>query len=113
MKIMSRKSKTIKLLYFNCSAPDDSGKVTVKYRFSNAVSYRIDGRKLLGNTLEIQTTTQKVEMDLVVNGLFRKSRYVITVQHGDVILTKIVTSGLQPTAGRSIQPVTASSLTAA
>jgi hypothetical protein len=90
LTISSRKSKAIKLLYFKCSHNPDEDFVTIKYRFTNAVSYRLGNLKTTSRSIRIKTTAEPQKIKMCVYGFFRKNEYIINLKGNDACITRVV-----------------------
>lgn len=89
LTIMTRKSKSIRLLYFNHTPSDDGSFVTVKYRFSNAVFYQIGSHKTAARSITVQSTGANQHINLTVQGYFRKKEYILHLMQNDAYLTRV------------------------
>lgn len=94
LTIMTRKSKSIRLLYFNHTPSADGSFVTIKYRFSNAVFHQIGGHKTASRTITVKNTGAEQQISMVVQGYFRRKEYILHLTHDDAYLTRVA----QPSA---------------
>jgi len=98
MRILSRKSKSIRLLYLQNSPVENFDEfLTIKFKFSNAVSYIIDGKKTLHNIITVPNPgAAGMTIALTVNGLFRKNDYIVSVQNNEVVITRMLPLSSRP-----------------
>lgn len=97
LKLLVRKSKNLRLVYFTHSPlSHDPEKLTIKYKFSNALYYAINGDKIISNNILVDKPSDKeTNLTLTVYGFFRKSEYVISVYHNDVSISRLISSKAQ------------------
>ncbi|WP_294820593.1 hypothetical protein [uncultured Flavobacterium sp.] len=89
IEILPKRKKKINLLYFN-HVPDahSSDTIIIKYRFTNALYYAIDGKRTFETRHVVIRPDNTKEMKLTVYGFLRKSSYVITVEPNTIYITK-------------------------
>jgi hypothetical protein len=88
--ILPRKSKSIRLLYFNHAPAADGDCITIKYRFSNAIYYKMGELKTTQRQLRVtRPESGETTLNLTVQGLFRKNDFIIAVKPDDVVITRI------------------------
>ncbi len=89
LEIMPKKKKKIKLLYFNHVPDADSNDtLIIRYRFTNAIYYCLNGKKTFDTRHVLARPENKKEIPLTVHGFFRKSNYIITVEADNIYITK-------------------------
>lgn len=89
LTIMTRKSKSIRLLYFNHTPSADGSFVTIKYRFSNAMFHQIGGHKTASRTITIKNKEAGQQISMTVQGYFRKKEYILHITQNDAYLTRV------------------------
>lgn len=89
LTIMTRKSKSIRLLYFNHTPSADGSTVTIKYRFSNALFHQVGNHKTALRNITIQTNGADQHISLAVQGYFRKKEYILHITQNDAYLTRV------------------------
>lgn len=90
LTLLTRKGKSLRLMYFtHYNLPNDEHRLLIRYKFSNAIYYVINGQKVISNTIIIVKTNQKEgRLNLTVHGLFRKKEYMVLVTQEDVLISK-------------------------
>lgn len=89
LTVLPRKRKNIRLLHFS-HAPAADGNFGIKYRFSNALFYKIGEQKLTGRAILVPNTGQQQNLSMTVYGFFRKNEYTLTVTEKDAYLTRVL-----------------------
>jgi len=93
-EIFLKKGKKIKLLYFNhVPDADSSDTLIIRYRFTNAIYYSVDGNTTFDTRHVLVRPDGTKQIGLTVYGLFRKNHYMITVEPNNIYISKV----LQPT----------------
>ncbi|AWH84223.1 hypothetical protein HYN59_03445 [Flavobacterium album] len=90
-EILPKKKKKIKLLYFNHVPDADSNDtIIIRYRFTNAIYYTLDGKDTFETRHVIMRPDSERKLLLTVHGFMRKSKYAITAMPNDVYITKLI-----------------------
>ena len=89
LRILPKKRKRIRLIYFN-HVPDidSSDTLIIRYRFTNAIYFDIDGKKTFENRYVFARPDSKKDILITVHGFLRKAYYTITVDRDNVFITK-------------------------
>ncbi len=91
LRILPKRKKKIKLLYFNhVPDADSSDTLIIRYRFTNAVYYDIDGKKTFDARYVLVRPDTKKDLKLTVHGFMRKANYTVTVEPNSVYITKVL-----------------------
>lgn len=91
LELLFKKKKKIKLLYFNHVPDADSyDTLIIRYRFTNAIYYTIDGKETFDTRHVFARPENKKEVTLTVHGFFRQNNYLITLLQNDIYITKTV-----------------------
>lgn len=89
-EIFLKKGKTIDLLYFNhVPDADSSDTLIIRYRFTNAIYYAVDGNHTFETRHVLVRPDSTKQIGLTVFGFFRKSYYTITVEPNNIYITKV------------------------
>ncbi len=105
LTISTRKNKNIKLLYFKCNHSADEDFVTIKYRFTNAVSYRLGNLKTASRSIRIKKTAEPQKIKMCVYGFFRKNEYIITLKGNDACITRMAEAAEREQNRRNFPPL--------
>lgn len=89
LTLMTRKSKSIRLLYLNYVPSPDGNFATIKFRFSNAVFYQIGNFKTLSRSIKVMKNDGEQQLNLTVHGFFRKNEYILTFNEYEACLTRV------------------------
>ena len=91
LSILPKKNRGIELLHFNyLTDSHSSDTVIIRYSFKNALWYAIDNKPTTENRhILVCPADAGTEVQLTVQGLFRKNNYVIVLQQGHVQLNEV------------------------
>ena len=98
LTIMTRKSKSIKLRYFEHYKSADEKFVIIKHRFTNAVIYEINGNKTLSRTITLKKYDVEQQVNFTVYGFFRKKEYMLNLNEDDAYFVRLVKNTHQRTS---------------
>lgn len=90
-KLLTRKKKNIKFIYIQYAAmvSKENGLINLRFKFRNAVWYKIGSEKTLVNTVVVKKPENQEEMlSLTVHGVFRKKSYAITLKPDSVYISR-------------------------
>lgn len=89
LKILPKKKKKIKLVYFSHVPDADSNEtLIVRYRFTNAVYFAVNGQRTFDNRFVLARPDSKKDIPLTVFGLMRRAHYTITIDDENVFITR-------------------------
>ena len=92
LSILPKKNRGIELLHFNY-IPDShsSDTVIIRYSFKNALWYLLDSKPTTENRhVLVCPAIAGTEVQLTVQGLFRKNSYVIVLEQGHARLNEMI-----------------------
>jgi len=88
--LLPRKSKKVKMLYVEyLNSATTNTHLGLKYKFSNAVWFDINGIKTLSNNIIIPRQYLENELVISVYGFFRKSTYKLHLKENYITASKI------------------------
>ncbi|OYQ34432.1 hypothetical protein CHU92_11815 [Flavobacterium cyanobacteriorum] len=96
LRLLPRRSRSLRLVYFQHSLSSDEKFVIVRYRFSNAAYYKVGNIRLLSRSIKIGVTETEQNISMTVYGFFRKTAYILTVKKNDVYLTRVAKNSITP-----------------
>lgn len=99
LTIMPRKSKSIRLLYFDHVFSEDRNFVTIKFHFSNAIFHQVGEHKTVSRSITLPVTDGEQVINMAVQGYFRRKEYLLHITREEACLTHIA----QPTGINSVE----------
>ena len=91
LDVMPRKKKNIKFVsihYAGKLSPEENN-ITLRYKFRNAVWYKIGSKKTTESNVVIQRPTEEEKViDLTVYGVFRRISYSVILKPESVLINR-------------------------
>jgi hypothetical protein len=87
--LIPRKSKRIKMLYVEYVSALHEGERIIKYRFTNALYYKVGKTKMINSRITLPCYKPGEHLEITVQGFFRRSTYTLLLKHDHIQVVRI------------------------